>query len=974
MKRFNASLLASTALCIAIGFGTALPAAAAPLVVSATAPGATLAPSSALTVDLLTVGDAAGESGTLTIAPGIVVTAGDGAIIGNQTGSTGTVTVMGAGAGFVVDDYLKVGNLGTGSLTFESGATGTVTGAVYVGDYDNLETPTQGGIGHLSVDGAGTNVVVELIDVRSYGDKSSTVRVTNGAHLTTQLNFYGRGDSDIYINGAGTVLKVGARDEDEVTWGNADGWFSPDGGHIELSGGAVLDADGSYIGGSQPTTMLVTGAGTRWVNGLPLYIGGTGNGDPGNGTVVVSDGAYVRAATSAVGVDTGAVGKLTITGPGTIYEVLPNTSAGSPGNFRAGFNGNGTVTVANGALLKAANQINIATNNGSVGVLNIGAAEGDAAAAAGNLDGGTLGIAFGDGDATLVFNHTDTNYVLDQTLSGTGATIKHLAGVTGLTADSADLEGDAVVSGGELYANADLSGLGVTVNANALLGGDGSVGAVTVENGGTLSPGDVAGIGTLQVNGDLTLQSGSRLKMQLVGSGYDKLELGSQAIATIADGALLDLTLLPGLDPTATYSIITVGQGSLVDEEGDGFVVNDHASLVDTLVAYNITSGVDVTFAAVTDDWSDFVGTENQKAAAAAVQALGLGNDVFDSAMFFSDEMIAESFDLLSGEIHASTETALLNDSRWLRSAAFGRLDNLTAPADDNAVLGYAQAPDAAPFPDFAPEAALSAGWISSFGAIAQTDGNGNAADTTTRSGGVIGGVDTQLDGWRVGLVGGYGHDAVEADDRLSSADVDTLYFGAYAGKDIGGWSVKTGAGLGLSQVASERQVLLDTLSADYGAWTGQVFGELGYALDIGGTTIEPFGQLALVVLNREAYTETGGVAALSSGADSSAYGLVTLGVRTANLLQDNGGRTSLKGEIGWQHAFGDLDGSVSQSFAGGETFTVAGAPIAADALALQLALEQAVGATTTVGLVYDGAIGDGQSRHSLSGRLEAKF
>jgi len=972
MKRFHASLLASTALCIVVSFSAALPAAAAPLVVSATAPGATLTPSSDLTVDLLTVGNAAGESGTLTIGTGIVVTAGTGAIIGNQTGSTGTVTVTGAGAGLVVDEYLKVGNLGTGSLTMSDGATGSVAGFVYVGDFDNGDAPTISGSGSLSLSGAGTALTVEGLSMRNFGNNSSTLSVTNGAHLTTTLGFYAVRDSDIYINGAGTVVKVGARDDDEVTYDNADGWFSADSGHIELSGGAVLDADGSYIGGGHTATMLVTGAGTRWINGLPLFIGGTGNGDPGNGTVVVADGAYVRAATSAVGTDAGSTGKLTITGPGTIYEVVPNASAGSPGNFRAGSSGDGTVTVSNGALLKARNQISIASFAGSKGVLNIGAAEGDAAAAAGNLDGGTLGIVFGAGDATLVFNHTDTNYVLDQTLSGTGASIKHLAGVTRLTADSAGLAGDAVVSGGELYANGDLSGLAVKVSANGVLGGDGSVGAVTVENGGTLSPGDVAGIGSLLVHGDLTLQSGSRLKMQLGGNGFDQVGVGALADATIADGAILDLSLAAGLDLTDSYSILAVGQG-IVNKQGDGFAVNDHASLIDTLVTYN-SSKVDLSFAVVTDDWSGFVGTDNQKATAAAVQALGSGNEVFDNAMFFSDEVIGESFDLLSGEIHASTEATLLTDSRWLRGAAFGRLDDLTPPAEGSAVLGYAQAPDAAPFPDFAPEAALSAGWISSFGAIAQTDGNGNAAETTTRSGGVIGGVDTQIDGWRVGLVGGYGHDAVEADDRLSSADVDTLYFGAYAGTDMGGWSVKTGAGLGLSQVASERQALLDTLSADYGAWTGQVFGELGYTLDIGGTTIEPFGQLALVALNREAYTETGGVAALSSGADSGAYGLVTLGVRTANLLQDNGGRTSLKGEIGWQHAFGDLDSSVSQSFAGGETFTVAGAPIAADALALQLALEQAVSTATTIGLVYDGALSDGESRHSLSGRVEAKF
>ena len=48
----------------------------------------------------------------------------------------------------------------------------------------------------------------------------------------------------------------------------------------------------------------------------------------------------------------------------------------------------------------------------------------------------------------------------------------------------------------------------------------------------------------------------------------------------------------------------------------------------------------------------------------------------------------------------------------------------------------------------------------------------------------------------------------------------------------------------------------------------------------------------------------------------------------------------------------------------------IAGAPI----LALQLAFEQAVGTAAEVGLVYDGEIGDGLTRHSLTGRGDAKF
>lgn len=67
--------------------------------------------------------------------------------------------------------------------------------------------------------------------------------------------------------------------------------------------------------------------------------------------------------------------------------------------------------------------------------------------------------------------------------------------------------------------------------------------------------------------------------------------------------------------------------------------------------------------------------------------------------------------------------------------------------------------------------------------------------------------------------------------------------------------------------------------------------------------------------------------------------------------------------------AFGDLN-SLSHSFAGAGLRDCG----CADTLALQLAFEQAVGTAAEVGLVYDGEIGDGLTRHSLTGRGDAKF
>ncbi|XRM18475.1 hypothetical protein PGT30_022840 (plasmid) [Yersinia intermedia] len=62
--------------------------------------------------------------------------------------------------------------------------------------------------------------------------------------------------------------------------------------------------------------------------------------------------------------------------------------------------------------------ISIATNSGSIGTVNIGSQTGVAATAAGYLNAQSLQL--GAGDATLVFNHTNTDYGFSPTIDGNG--------------------------------------------------------------------------------------------------------------------------------------------------------------------------------------------------------------------------------------------------------------------------------------------------------------------------------------------------------------------------------------------------------------------------------------------------------------------------------------------------------------------------------------------------------------------------
>src|SRR3546814_8571810 len=115
--------------------------------------------------------------------------------------------------------------------------------------------------------------------------------------------------------------------------------------------------------------------------------------------------------------------------------------------------------------------LSIAEDAGTSGVVNIGGAAGDAAAAAGVIDGA---IAFGPGTGTINFHHTDAAYDFGWAMSGTGA-INQLAGVTLLNGDSAGFSGLTSVSGGALYVNNALGG-DVAVATGGTLGGIGTIG------------------------------------------------------------------------------------------------------------------------------------------------------------------------------------------------------------------------------------------------------------------------------------------------------------------------------------------------------------------------------------------------------------------------------------------------------------------------------------------------------------------
>ena len=184
--------------------------------------------------------------------------------------------------------------------------------------------------------------------------------------------------------------------------------------------------------------------------------------------------------------------------------------------------------------------------------------------------------------------------------------------------------------------------------------------------------------------------------------------------------------------------------------------------------------------------------TRNQASTATALQALGLGNPLFNVVVGQSVAGARQAFDALSGEVHASAVTTAFEDARLPREAI---LDRLNEPLD-TPVLGAAttmtgayaadlprKGPALAPVEVRMYQPRLFGLWGQGFGDWGRTGSDRNAASLSRSTGGFVVGADvaqTLWGGtWRLGLAGGYTSDSITVRQRLSSGTFESVFGGA---------------------------------------------------------------------------------------------------------------------------------------------------------------------------------------------------
>ncbi len=490
-----------------------------------------------LAVDSIFVGNVAGSSGTLnvdgtgsvvTTAQGVTVASSGNAVvnvtngglmafsgpepgfgIAENTGSTGSVTIDGAGSE-IRSGAFQIGESGQATVTVSNG--GKLSAGGGLGPGEIVLATEVGGSGTLNVGNGGAAGIINAPKV-------------SGRAGTSTLNF-NHNEADYFLTNDGTSSGTGVVIEGDIDMNHlntgkttlvVNNTFS---GDITVGNGTLVFSDGSNTTTTGNDDNLIIGS-------VALQ----------TGSVIINDGATVNIGNDLdVGAIAGSTGDLQVTGAGTQLNI--GTSGGtSPGFADVGDNGGaGTLTVSDGAEVMVNRSMDIADNGGQGMVTVTGT------------------------NSKLTVNN---NLTIDGEI--TPGQLSVLDGGF-VQVDSIDLgDGDDESNGNILVSGVDSLGTASrleTTNGAAL--GETGGGNITVAAGGQfISSGDIKISNDRGLSSSITVTGAGS---QFTSEGTTALGRAGEGILTVADGGVYSVdsgsgTIEIGLNSGNGNGTLNVGDG-----------------------------------------------------------------------------------------------------------------------------------------------------------------------------------------------------------------------------------------------------------------------------------------------------------------------------------------------------------------------------------------------------------------------------
>ena len=762
------------------------------------------------------------------------------------------------------------------------------------------------------------------------GGNTGTLTIQNGGTLSNGANAlvgYNNG-----AHGVVTVDGVGSTwTNNSITTGNANNATSS---VTVKNRGAIINTD-TTIGGQSAAsnTATVDGVGSTWTSSGYFMVGGIGN-----GALTIKNGGAVSNDTGYVGQQNISTGVVTVDGAGSTWTTTNTLNLGNGGT--------GTLTLSNGGAASAADVI--LGRFGGAGTLNIGAASGQAAVAAGTLSAPTIGV--GTGSGAIVFNHTGSNYTFAPAISG-AMTVTVEAGTTILSAANT-YGGATTVNGGTLSVTGSIVNSAVTVNTGGTLGGTGTVGATQINAGGTFAPGAGTANSSLNVATSLSFAAASIYMVQVNPATASFANVtGTAALG----GATVHATFAAGSYVSKQYTIVTA----------TGVV---SGTFNPTVVSTNLPSSFHTTLSYDAHDAYLNLALNFAIPGGLNGNQQGVGNAL--TRFFTTTGGIPMVYSTLTpaGLSQAAGETAVgsqqttfgaMTQFMGVMTDPFvaGRGDAASAGGGangfaDEQTLAYATRRNpnnalAAIYTKAAAPAALEprwSVWAAGFGGSQTTDGNAavGSNSATSRIYGSAVGADYRFSPFTIAgfaLAGGGTNFSVVNNGTGRS---DLFQAGAFIRHTVGAAYLSGALAYGWQDVTTDRTVTIagiDQLRARFNAnaYSGRVEGGYRFVAPVaGGFGVTPYAAGQFTTFDLPAYAESAisgaNTFALAYSAKSVTDSRSELGLRTDKSYAMDSAILTLRGRAAWAHDFNPNRG-IGATFQAlpGASFVVNGAAQAAD-------------------------------------------
>ena len=229
----------------------------------------------------------------------------------------------------------------------------------------------------------------------------------------------------------------------------------------------------------------------------------------------------------------------------------------------------------------------------------------------------------------------------------------------------------------------------------------------------------------------------------------------------------------------------------------------------------------------------------------------------------------------------------------------------------------------------------------------------------------------------KLGLFFGAG----STDNKAGSNKVesDDIHFGAYGVTNFSDVVNATYGFVYSHQSADATRALQVGSQLGMNAFSGdtditQIFAEAAYTgLNTDAYSIEPYFALSWIHAESDGFNEQVGAMAFSTTTEDQDVQVTTLGVRGAIPFTMGATKVALKGDVAWNHFFGDTEAEASMALAGSGVAHLKGGELG-DMASVGLGVEAQVGKMTTMGLSYTGAYDGDITSHGISANVRFNF